>query len=184
MLKRYILAILPCTLCVQDALAHITLAQPSAEAGSSYTAEFRVPHGCSGSATTGITVFLPPSIDDAKGIAKDGWLLSQKTETLENPRDLHGTTVTQRVAQVSWSGGRLPNDGYDEFVVQMTLPDTPGKRWFHVLQQCEQGQNDWAAVPQEGQPRASHAGSRPRYHASATACALSVKTIFARMHNE
>ena len=44
------------------AQAHITLEQPSAEAGSTYKAVFRVGHGCDGSPTRAITVHLPPGV--------------------------------------------------------------------------------------------------------------------------
>ena len=153
MLKRFFIIILLYAFCIDGAFAHITLEQKSAEAGSEYTAVFRVPHGCDGSATTGITVFLPIGIDDARPVVKEGWSLSQKTEKLDKPYVAHGTPIAERVAQVSWSGGHLGGMEYGEFVIRMSLPDAPGKRAFHVLQQCEEGQNDWAGVLLEGQPK-------------------------------
>jgi periplasmic copper chaperone A len=155
MLKRFLMVVLSYAFVVDSAFAHITLEQKTAEAGSDYTAVFRVPHGCDGSATNGITVFLPADINDAKPVAKDGWSLSVKTEKLDKPRDGQSSITSDRVAQIAWSGGRLPATDLGEFVVRMTLPATPGKRWFHVIQQCEQGQNDWVAVPQEGQAKPS-----------------------------
>ncbi|MDB5813340.1 MAG: hypothetical protein JWN23_457 [Rhodocyclales bacterium] len=154
MFKRFLMITLTYAFGVNYAFAHITLEQKSAEAGSDYTAVFRVPHGCEGSATTGITVFLPVGIDDARPVAKEGWSLSQKTEKLDKPYIAHGTAISERVVQVTWSG-HLAGMEYAEFVVRTHLPDAPGKRAFRVLQQCEQGQNDWAAVPQEGQAKPS-----------------------------
>ena len=155
MLKRFFMVTLLYAFCIEGASAHITLEQKSAEAGSEYTAVFRVPHGCDGSATTGITVFLPPGFNDARPVAKEGWSLSQKTEKLDKPYIVHGTSMVERVAQVSWSGGHLGGMEYGEFVIRVSLPDAPGKRAFHVLQQCEQGQSDWAGVEQEGQAKPS-----------------------------
>lgn len=48
------------------ASAHITLEHPSAPAGSYYKAIFRVPHGCEGLATTGITIEFPDAFHHAK----------------------------------------------------------------------------------------------------------------------
>ena len=52
---------------------------------------------------------------------------------------------------MTWSGGPLPDDFYDEFALMMKLPDAPGRRWFKVKQGCERGENDWSQVPAEGQ---------------------------------
>jgi uncharacterized protein YcnI len=143
MLKRFIPALLLSALCLQTASAHITLAQGTAAPGSPYKATFRVPHGCSGSATTGITVFMPSGVSDIKAEPKEGWSLSTKTEKTENG--------AERIAQVSWQNGKLANSDYAEFSVEMKLPVSPGKIYFHVLQQCEQGQSDWAAIAAEGE---------------------------------
>ncbi|HEX5128082.1 MAG TPA: copper chaperone PCu(A)C, partial [Rhodocyclaceae bacterium] len=118
-------------------LAHVTLAQKSAQAGSHYSAVFRVPHGCDGSATKAITVFLPASIDDAIATPKRGWTLDTKTEKRGN---------ATRTTQIGWSGGSLPSTQHDEFIAQMTLPETTGKLYFRVLQICEKGQSDWAEI--------------------------------------
>jgi uncharacterized protein YcnI len=147
MLKKLIAAQLCAIACLSTAQAHITLEQKSAVAGSSYKAVFRVPHGCDGSPTTSLTVFLPEEFVDAQAKPKEGWKLDSKTAKFDQA---DGSTV--RTTQFSWSGGRLLNSDYDEFVVTTTLPATPGKRWIHVLQGCEQGQTDWASIPVEGQP--------------------------------
>jgi uncharacterized protein YcnI len=145
MLKRLIFASLLPVFCLQTASAHIMLAQRTAAPGSTYKATFRVPHGCNGSATTGITVFMPQGVSDVKGESKDGWSLSTKSEKTENG--------TERITQVSWLDSTLPNSDYAEFSIEMKLPTTQGKIYFHVLQQCEQGQNDWAAIATEGEKK-------------------------------
>jgi uncharacterized protein YcnI len=127
-----------------NAFAHITLAQNTAAPGSTYTATLRVPHGCSGSATTGITVFLPASVSNIAAEPKEGWSLSKKADDADKQGE--------RVAQVSWSGGKLLNSDYAEFSIRMKLPATPGRILFRVLQQCEQGQSDWGGAPVDGQP--------------------------------
>jgi uncharacterized protein YcnI len=160
MLKKFIAALLCVAACLATAQAHITLEQKSAVAGSSYKAVFRVGHGCDGSPTTSLSVFLPEGFVGAKPMPKAGWKLDIKTEKLDKPYDSYGTPISERTAQVSWSGGRLLDSEYDEFVIVMNLPDSAGKRWIHVLQQCEKGQNDWVGIPVEGQ-------AKPRFPAPA-----------------
>ncbi|MEC5397555.1 YcnI family copper-binding membrane protein [Uliginosibacterium sp. H1] len=129
------------------AFAHVSLEQNSAQAGSTYKAVFRVPHGCDGSPTRAITVFLPEGFVGAKPMPKAGWKLETKSEKLAHPYDSHGTKITERVAVVSWSGGRLLDSEYDEFIVRASLPKEAGSTRIRVLQECEKGATDWNAAP-------------------------------------
>jgi periplasmic copper chaperone A len=132
------------------AFAHVTLEQPAAPAGGYYKAVFRVGHGCAGSATIGLTVSLPAGVMAAKPMPKAGWSLQTRVEKLAQPYQSHGRTVTEDVAAVSWRGGPLPDGHYDEFVIRLRLPETPGPLYFKVAQFCEQGRIDWVEVPTEG----------------------------------
>ena len=129
------------------AFAHVTLEQARAPAGSYYKAVFRVSHGCEGSPTRAITVFLPEGVVGAKPMPKAGWTLESKKEKLPKSYESHGTIVDERVAVISWSGGRLLDSEYDEFAIRMQLPAETGLRRFRILQQCEQGQTDWSEMP-------------------------------------
>ena len=152
-MKRITITAVLCALCCAPAaFAHITLEQPSAAAGSNYKAVFRVPHGCDGAATTALTVFLPDGFVGAKPMPKPGWTLDIQTEKLAQPYDSHGAPITERAARISWRGGLLRDAEYDEFIISLTLPQQAGRQWIRVLQQCEKGQTDWAAIPLEGQP--------------------------------
>jgi periplasmic copper chaperone A len=134
--------------------AHITLEQTEAAAGSYYKAVFRVPHGCEGSPTRAVTVFLPPDVVGAKPMPKPGWKLQSKSEKLAKPYESHGRTIGERTAVIAWSGGRLLDSEYDEFVVRVSLPAQPGIVRFRVLQDCERGSIDWSETPAEGKPAA------------------------------
>lgn len=126
---------------VSSAFAHITLAQKSAEAGSYYKAVFAVGHGCENAPTTAITIFVPPGVRSANPMPKPGW-------TLEVAKPPAGSAAP---TQISWRGGSLPNEYYDEFTVRLHLPEQSGPAWFRVLQQCEGGASvDWSEVPAEG----------------------------------
>jgi uncharacterized protein YcnI len=132
------------------AAAHVVLEQKSAPAGSYYKGTFRVGHGCAGSPTTSLTVELPEGVTGAKPMPKPGWLLTTRLAKLTVPVEPHGKHSDETVAGVTWSGS-LPDSYYDEFVVFMKLPDTPGRRWFKVQQVCETGRIDWVQIPQPGQ---------------------------------
>jgi uncharacterized protein YcnI len=135
------------------ASAHVVLEQKSAPAGSMYKGTFMVGHGCAGSPTVAITVFLPEGVLGARPMAKPGWAIETVRETLATPVETHGRRITDRVATVTWRGGPLPDASYDEFVLMMQLPTTPGVRYFRVLQNCDKGEHDWAQIPGPGQSR-------------------------------
>jgi uncharacterized protein YcnI len=120
------------------AVAHVTLEKPSAEAGTYYKATFMVGHGCAGgSPMTALTVRFPADIKTARPGVKPGWTIDIKRDPFE----------------VTWTGGPLPADYYDEFIVQVRLPDTPGKRYFAVKQTCEDGTLEWNEIPEAGKTR-------------------------------
>lgn len=136
-----------------DAAAHVTLEQAAMEVGSTGKLVLRVPHGCDGSPTTAITVFLPEGLVGAKPMPKPGWILEITSEKLAAPYDSHGTPISERPAQITWKGGHLLDAEYDEFIVRASLQGEPGKRYLRVLQVCEKGQSDWARIPVPGQTR-------------------------------
>ena len=136
--------------------AHITVEQGRAQAGAYYNLVFGVPHGCEGSPTRALTVFLPEGFVGAKPMPKAGWALDSKKEKLNKPYKAHGKLIDERVAVITWSGGRLNDTHYDEFTIRLQLPAEPGLKRFRVLQQCEQGKIDWSEAPIEGK-------AAPRY---------------------
>ncbi|MFZ6844403.1 YcnI family protein [Undibacterium sp. RuTC16W] len=133
------------------AIAHVTMEQTIASAGAYQKLTFKIGHGCEGSGTHTVKVTLPDSVMSAKPMPKAGWKLSAQVEDLATPYQSHGKTISKDVREVSWSEGLLPDAHYDEFSVQVKLPDTPGKLYFKVTQLCEQGRLDWVEIPKEGQ---------------------------------
>jgi uncharacterized protein YcnI len=136
------------------ACAHIVLEEPAALAGTSYKAAFRVGHGCDGSPTTAIKVFMPAGFSGAKPMPKAGWTLTVRSGKLAAPYMSHGKPVTDDVTEITWTASGkehwLQDAWYDEFVLRGGLPEQAGAVWFRVLQTCEQGQVDWAQVPASG----------------------------------
>src|ERR1700753_1707401 len=132
------------------ASAHVTLQGREATIGASYRAVFVVPHGCAGSATTKLRVQIPEGVIDAKPMPKAGWNLETIKGKYASEVDFHGAKLSEGVKEVVWSGGKLPDDFYDEFVINTYLttalkPDTV--LYFPVVQECEQGISRWIDIP-------------------------------------
>ena len=143
-------AALGATLAASSASAHITLQNREAPVGSFYKAVFVVPHGCAGSATTKIRVQIPEGVIGVKPMPKPGWNVETVKAKYVAPYDFHGAKLTEGVKEVAWSGGKLPDDFYDEFVISTFLtgtlkPDT--MLYFPTVQECEQGVSRWIDIP-------------------------------------
>jgi len=131
--------------------AHVTLEQPIANAGAYHKLTFKIGHGCEGSATSAVKVSIPDNVSGAKPMPKAGWVIETSIQPLKVPHKSHGKTVTQDVREVSWTGGPLPDAYYDEFAIQVKLPEKAGKVYFKVTQLCEKGRLDWVEIPADGQ---------------------------------
>lgn len=118
--------------------AHIVLSEPTAQPGARYTAHFKVGHGCSGEATTGLSIALPEGITAVAGEDKPGW-------TLQTRRD------GGRVRAVIWSGGSAAPDKPEIFTVTMTLPAREGALAFPATQTCGATVETWSEVPTVGE---------------------------------
>ena len=145
-----------CTLLLSGSasLAHVVLGEPAALASTSYRATLRVGHGCEGSPVTALRVTIPPGFTGAKPMPKAGWVLAIKLAKLDQPYTSHGKTITEDVAEISWTAASrenwLQDAWYDEFVMRGGLPNAAGPMWFKVTQTCEKGSIDWAETPTSG----------------------------------
>lgn len=137
------------------ASAHITLETQQAPVGSAYKAVLRVPHGCDGKATIAVRVKMPEGFIAAKPMPKPGWELRTERGKYAKAYTLYGEAVTEGVQEIDWTGGKLPDDFYDEFVLRGTLAgDLPAGHmlYFPVVQECEGGAVErWIQIPQAGQ---------------------------------
>jgi uncharacterized protein YcnI len=133
--------------------AHVTLETPQAAVGAGYKAVFRVPHGCKGSTTIAIKVQIPDGVIAVKPQPKAGWQINTVKGKYDKAYDYYGHKLEEGVREVDWSGGKLPDDYYDEFVINGFLTDSlkPGTTlYFPVVQECEQGVERWIEIPAEG----------------------------------
>lgn len=141
------------SLAATAACAHVTLAVKEAPIGADYKAVFRVPHGCKGSATIKLSVQIPPGVIAVKPQPKPGWQIEITKGPYDQPYQHGGSNVSEGVKVVSWSGGHLPDDYYDEFVLSAYLdrhlePET--RLYFPTVQTCEQGVERWIEIPTAG----------------------------------
>jgi periplasmic copper chaperone A len=151
-------------LAVSSASAHVTLENRQATIGSGYKAVFAVPHGCAGSATTKIRVQIPEGVIAVKPMPKAGWNVETIKGKYAAEYDYHGAKYSEGVREVVWSGGKLPDDYYDEFVISTFLtgvlkPDTV--LYFPTVQECEQGVSRWIDIPEGSGPAHIHEDKWP-----------------------
>ena len=135
------------------AVAHVSLENRQATIGAGYKAVFTVPHGCAGSATTKIRVQIPEGVIAVKPMPKPGWSVEAISGKYAAEYSYHGRTFTEGVKEVVWSGGKLPDSHYDEFVISTYLtgnlkPSTT--LYFPVVQECEHGVSRWIDIPAPG----------------------------------
>jgi periplasmic copper chaperone A len=147
---RLTVAIVGCCLLAATALAHVTLATKETPVGAEYKAIFRVGHGCKGSPTVKLSVEVPSGVVAVKPQPKPGWQIEIIKGAYDRPYQLFQSQVTEGVKVVIWSGGNLPDDYYDEFVLVGHLDKglEPGTMlYFPVTQTCERGVERWVEIP-------------------------------------
>lgn len=154
MMKTFIFGALAAAVFAFPALAHVSLENDAAPAGANYKAVLRVPHGCDGKATIAVRVRLPEGVISVKPMPKAGWAIEKTRGEYAKAYDHYGEAETEGVRELTWSGGRLGDDEYDEFVFRAYITDAfkPGQAVaFPVVQECEGGATTrWIEVPAEG----------------------------------
>ncbi len=138
----------------RPAAAHVTLEVQEAAVGTGYKAVLRVPHGCAGAATISLRVRIPDGVIAVKPMPKPGWTLATTDGDYGKTYDYYGTPTTKGVKEIAWTGGKLPDAWYDEFVFRAYLTkDLPAGTTLYVpvVQECEGGAADrWIEIPAAG----------------------------------
>jgi uncharacterized protein YcnI len=150
MIRYVVIGAAGALICLSAATAHVTLERQEAHVGGAYKAILRVPHGCGGSPTTAIRVRLPAGVIGVRPMPKPGWTLDIVTGKYPKPYKLRGAPVTEGVTEIAWSGGRLLDAHYDEFVFTAIIAEElPAGQtiYFPVVQECEQGVHRWIEIP-------------------------------------
>jgi uncharacterized protein YcnI len=102
---------------------------------------FSFSHGCAGSPTTGLRIQLPAGTTNV------------------DPQDHEGFNSKATNAELSWSGGSIPDNQEAEFTATMILQGTVGETvFFPTIQSCVNGQEDW--IEDTPDPEADNAAPR------------------------
>jgi len=136
------------------ASAHATLEKSEAAVGSTYKAVFRVPHGCEGKPTNLVRVQIPEGFIAVKPMPKPGWTLEKVRGAYAKSYDYHGTPMAEGVKEIIWSGGSLPDDEYDEFILRGSFVGDLAVGttvYFPIVQECGEAAERWIELPAAGQ---------------------------------
>ncbi|NTA84518.1 DUF1775 domain-containing protein [Agrobacterium tumefaciens] len=154
LIKTSLAAMMLATVSAIPVMAHITLETPTAKIGSSYKAVLRVGHGCEGKATTAIRVRLPEGVISVKPMPKPGWKIEKTQGEYAKAYDYYGQEKTSGVRELTWSGGPLGDDEYDEFVFRAYVTNAfkAGQTVaFPIVQECVDGATTrWIEIPALG----------------------------------
>lgn len=132
--------------------AHVVLQDKQAQASSTFRAVLVVGHGCGNEATTSVRVRVPEGFYNVKPMQKAGWKIDTVVGKYEKPYSSHGTEITEGIKEITWSGGSLPNDFFDEFTFRGTFGQEikqGTKMFFPVIQTCGAAEAAW--IDQSGE---------------------------------
>jgi uncharacterized protein YcnI len=122
------------------AMAHVTVNPGEAAAGSFARFDIRVPTERDVD-TTEVTVQLPDGLFFVSFQPKPGWKRSVKMEKLAKPVEIFGDQITERILEVTWSGGRIAPGEFDEFGMSARMPEEAGTELeFPALQTYASGE--------------------------------------------
>ncbi len=108
------------------AAAHVTVQPPEWEAGGFARFAVRVPNERDNASTTKITLKFPEQILSASFQPVEGWKRTVKMAQLDEPIDVEGEEVTEKIDTVTWSGGTIRPGEFQEFGVSFRTPEEPG----------------------------------------------------------
>jgi uncharacterized protein YcnI len=133
--------------------AHVAVSPDTGAPGGELRIALDVEHGCSGAATTAIRVRLDDRIVVARPMAKPGWSVQVTHQKVTQP---DGSAI-DAPREIAWTGGSIPGDFYDEFVMLVQLPaGMPGSVvYFPVVQECGATTVRWIELPLAGEDPAT-----------------------------
>ena len=144
------------------AFGHAVLERREAQAGAFYRGVVQITHGCDGSATRSVSVQIPEGAVGARPMAKPGWTIATRRGPYAKTYPFVHGSLSEGVREITWTGGGLPADQFDEFVfsVRMAEDFRAGEAvYFPVDQLCETGAHHWIEIPAAGQD--AHALASP-----------------------
>ena len=123
------------------AWAHVSITPDSAPKGSFTVLSFNVPNEEATAKTTEVAIVFPTDhpIGDASVEAIPGWTVKVDKKQLDKPIQTDEGEVTEAVSQVTWSGGTIEPERFQQFTVEVGLPDDADSLEFKALQTYDDG---------------------------------------------
>ena len=139
---------------VPAASAHVTVNPNEVPVGSFSRFAVRVPNETADADTTKVTIELPESLSFVSFQPKPGWTRSVTTVKLDEPvTNDEGETVTERIATVTWEGGKIAPGEFDEFGLSAKVPDEAATLVFPATQTYSNGEIvRWIGAPDADTP--------------------------------
>lgn len=133
--------------------AHATVWPERASIGTYVKTTITIPHGCDRSPTHTIRLSIPEGYIGVKPQPKDGWTVTTRTAAYAKTYQNHGRAVSEGVVEVTWTGGPLADDRFEEFAILGFVADGgPSQSFaFATTQVCEKGEIAWLDMPAAGQ---------------------------------
>jgi periplasmic copper chaperone A len=122
-----LLTIAAALVAVPAANAHVTVNPDEVLADSFSRFAIRVPNERPNADTTKVVVRLPRGLFFVNFQPKPGWKRTVTMEKLDPPVELFGEMQTERVATVTWDGGKIAPGEFDEFGMSAKVPNAPGR---------------------------------------------------------
>ena len=142
------------------AFAHVTVhADDPKQGATDVRIAFRVPNESDTAETTKVEIALPTD-HPLIGVLVEptpGWTFTTTTGTLPKPVTTDDGTITSAVTRVTWSGGKVPVGGFQDFNIDVgQLPDASALT-FRALQTYSDGHVvSWIETAPPGSPEPDH----------------------------
>jgi periplasmic copper chaperone A len=153
-IRTFLSAVAAALLFASVAAAHVTMNPNEWEAGGFARFAVRVPNERENADTIEVTVRFPQSIISASFQPMPGWKRSIEMEPLDQPVEEEGEQITEHIASVTWSGGKIAPGEFEEFGVSFRVPETPGEDLvFPAIQTYSNGDVvRWIGPPDSEEP--------------------------------
>lgn len=123
------------------AAAHVTVQPTEAKTGSFARFAVRVPNERDNADTTRVTMQFPDQVLSASFQPVEGWRRTVKMARLDEPLEIEGERITEKIDTVTWSGGRIRPGEFQEFGVSFQMPEEPGSELaFPAVQRYSNGE--------------------------------------------
>ena len=145
-------ALLGSTLTWRAAVAHTIIVEKDLASGPQLIT-LRISHGCSGAATTALSVKIPAGVTHVTPAYVPGWTVTVKERKLDPPiKGWDGALLSETVDEVTWTGGPVPDGLFADFKLKVELPNDSGKTfYFKAIQKCGSTETRWIETPKAGE---------------------------------